>query len=90
MIFTDNRLWDSRVFHQPAGTDLSRIWKQYRQIAPGARLCLFNLAGYGNKSLEVLEDGVFVISGWNERIFEVLDSVEKDRNSIEAIGDIEI
>jgi hypothetical protein len=90
MIFTDCRLWDNRVFHQPAGQDLSRIWKQYRQIAPGAKLCLFNLAGYGNKPLEVLKDGVFLISGWNDRIFEVLGSVEKERNTIEAINDIEI
>jgi 60 kDa SS-A/Ro ribonucleoprotein len=90
MIFTDNRLWDNRVFHQPAGTDLSRIWKQYRQLAPGAQLCLFNLAGYGNKPLEVLKDGVFLISGWNDRILDMLGSVEKDRSIMEAIVDIEI
>ena len=90
MIFTDNRLWDNRVFHQPAGTDLSRIWKQYRQLAPGAQLYLFNLAGYGNKPLEVLKDGVFLISGWNDRIFDVLRSVKIDGTIPDGIGDIEV
>ncbi len=90
MIFTDCRLWGNRVFHQPAGTDLIQIWKQYRQIAPGAKLCLFNLAGYGNKPLEVLKDGVFLVSGWNDRVFDVLRSVEKERNTIDAINEIEI
>jgi hypothetical protein len=90
MIFTDCRLWDHRVFHQPAGTDLSRVWKLYRQIAPGAKLYLFNLAGYGNKPLEVLKDGVFLISGWNDRIFDVLGSVEKEENTLAAISQIAI
>lgn len=85
MVFTDCNLWDSRVFHQPAGTDLSRVWKLYRQIAPGAKLYLFNLAGYGNKPLEVGKDGVFLVSGWNEHIFGVLKSLEKETLTLEEI-----
>ncbi|HWK05485.1 MAG TPA: hypothetical protein VNS58_17720 [Puia sp.] len=90
MIFTDCRLWDNRVFHQPAGTDLSRVWKSYRQIAPEAKLYLFNLAGYGNRPLEVLKDDVFLISGWNDRIFDVLRSVGKEGHTLEAISQIAI
>ncbi len=86
MIFTDCKLWDNRVFHQPAGTDLSRVWKLYRQIAPEAKLYLFNLAGYGNKPLEVLNDGVVLVSGWNDRIFDVLRSIEKEGNILETIN----
>jgi 60 kDa SS-A/Ro ribonucleoprotein len=85
MIFTDCNLWESRVFHQPAGTDLSRIWKLYRQMAPAAKLYLFNLAGYGNKPLEVGKDGVFLVSGWNERIFGVLKAVEKEGDAMEEV-----
>lgn len=85
MVFTDCRLWDHRVFHQPAGTDLSRIWQSYRQIAPTAKLYLFDLAGYGNKPLEVGNEGVFLISGWHDNIFDVLTSVEKGGNALEEI-----
>src|SRR6185369_1436564 len=52
MIFTDCQLWDHRPFNQSAGTDLGRLWRQYRELAPAAKLCLFNLAGYGKKPLE--------------------------------------
>ena len=83
MIFTDYRLWDNRSFNQTAGTDLRHWWQLYReQLAPQAQLYLFDLAGYGARSLEYLEDGVCLIAGWNEKIFEVLDVVDRDRDMI--------
>jgi hypothetical protein len=85
LVFTDCNLWESRVFHQPAGSDLNRIWKLYRQIAPSAKLYLFNLAGYGNKPLDLGKDGVFLVSGWNENIFGVLKSLEKEALALEEI-----
>jgi 60 kDa SS-A/Ro ribonucleoprotein len=85
MLFTDYRLWDNRSFNQTAGTDLGHWWRLYReQLAPQARLYLFDLAGYGARSLEYLEDGVCLIAGWNEKIFEVLDVLDRDREMILA------
>ncbi|HXB94156.1 MAG TPA: hypothetical protein VNU70_03320 [Puia sp.] len=77
LIFTDCRLWDNRGFHQPAGSDLGEWWRQYRrQVAPEAKLYLFDLAGYGATALECLEDGVFLIAGWKENSLEVLGMLE--------------
>ena len=74
LLFTDCQLWNSRTFDQPAGADLGHWWRQYRrQVAPGASLYLFDLAGYGISPLQILEDNVFLIAGWNERIFDVLE-----------------
>ena len=85
LLFTDYRLWDNRSFNQTAGTDLGHWWRLYReQLAPQARLYLFDLAGYGARSLEYLEDGVCLIAGWNEKIFEVLDVLDRDREMILA------
>jgi hypothetical protein len=82
LIFTDNKLWDNRSFNQPAGTDLGSIWRQYRkQYAPNAKLYLFDLAGYGSRSLECLEDGVFLIGGWKERMIDILEAVESGTNT---------
>jgi hypothetical protein len=82
MIFTDYRLWDNRSFNQPAGTDLGRIWRQYRnQCAPNARLYLFDLAGYGSRSLECLEDGVFLVAGWKDRMIDILEAIETGTNT---------
>jgi 60 kDa SS-A/Ro ribonucleoprotein len=72
MIFTDCRLWDNRPFNQPAGTDLGSAWKSYRQIAPQAKLYLFDLAGYGVAPLQWREEDVFLIAGWHDRIFDLL------------------
>ncbi len=73
LIFTDCSLWDNRTFNQPAGTDISHWWRQYRrELAPKAKLYLFNLAGYGMKALETPEDGVYLLAGWQERLLDVL------------------
>jgi hypothetical protein len=74
LIFTDCQLWDNRTFNQPAGTDLSHWWRQYRtEVAPKAKLYLFDLAGYGMKALETPEDGVYLLAGWQERMPDVLN-----------------
>jgi len=81
LIFTDCRLWGNRTFNQPAGTDLRDWWRQYRrQVAPRARLYLFDLAGYGGRPLEILEDDVYLIAGWRDRIFDVLQTIQEGKN----------
>ncbi len=90
MIFTDCTLWNHRPFNQSAGADLGRVWKHYRVLAPQAKLYLFDLAGYGKKPLECLEDGVFLVAGWNEHIFGVLKALDSDAVRMEALGNIVI
>jgi 60 kDa SS-A/Ro ribonucleoprotein len=80
LIFTDCQLWGNRSFNQPAGTDLANWWRQYRrQIAPQARLYLFDLAGYGVMPLQFPEDGVCLLAGWQERMPDVLAALEKTK-----------
>jgi 60 kDa SS-A/Ro ribonucleoprotein len=77
LIFTDNRLWDNREFNQSSGTDLGHWWRQYRsQIAPQAKLYLFDLAGYGAKPIQCLAEGVVLVAGWPDRIFDILQAME--------------
>lgn len=45
-------------------------------LAPGARLYLFDLAGYGSKPLECLEAEVYLFAGWKERMIDILDAIE--------------
>jgi len=90
MIFTDTTLWDHRPFNQGAEEDLGRIWRQYRQIAPQAKLYLFDLAGYGKKPLECLGDGVYLMAGWNEGAFRVLEALDGNAGNMEAIENIAI
>jgi len=73
LIFTDCRLWGSRSFNQSADADIAEAWRQYRRdVAPSAKLFLFDLAGYGSDPLECPGDDVYLIAGWKEGIFDVL------------------
>ncbi|MBS1660091.1 MAG: TROVE domain-containing protein [Bacteroidetes bacterium] len=85
LVFTDSRLWDRRSFNQSADSDLHGAWKAYKQMAPQAKLYLFDLAGYGDKSLECPEEDVFLISGWQDRIFDVLQAHEEGKKSFEPL-----
>ena len=88
LVFTDTRLWDNRTFNQPAGTDLGGWWRQYRrQVAPKAKLYLFDLAGYGARTLEYGEDDVFLIAGWKDELFTVLDAVAGEGERVATIGE---
>jgi hypothetical protein len=77
LLFTDCPMWDRRLPNQPAGADISRLWRQYKQIAPWAKLYLFDLGDYRNPSLDVVKEDVYLVSGWRETIFQELEAVEK-------------
>jgi hypothetical protein len=86
LIFTDCRLWDNRMFNQSAGTDLGQWWRQYRrELAPQAKLYLFDLAGYEARGLECLDEDVYLIDGWKEGIPEILDATDADREHIGSL-----
>ncbi|MDX2306154.1 MAG: TROVE domain-containing protein [Microscillaceae bacterium] len=84
MIFTDMQLWDSRGNQN----SLASEWQEYRQIAPKAKLYIFDLAGYGQAPLNLKGDHVYLIAGWSEKIFEVLDAIEKGKSALTQIEEI--
>lgn len=85
MLFTDMQLWNDS-----SNTSIADLWKQYKKLAPQAKLYLFDLAGYGNTPLNVLRNDVYLISGWSDKIFNVLSTVEKGGSAVEMINAIEI
>jgi 60 kDa SS-A/Ro ribonucleoprotein len=86
MLFTDCQLWNS----DGTGADMAGVWKQYKQLAPGAKLYLFDLAGYGNTPLNVMRDDVLLIAGWSDKIFNVLQAIENGGNAIKMIEEINL
>ncbi|MCC6461545.1 MAG: TROVE domain-containing protein [Saprospiraceae bacterium] len=86
MLFTDCQLWNSRGNEQ-----IAQVWEQYRrQVAPNAQLYLFDLAGYGNTPLDLRQDqGVHLIAGWSDKIFDVLAALETGQDAVELIRAIE-
>ncbi len=83
VFFTDCQLWNSN------GTaSMSNVWKRYKQIAPNARLYLFDLAGNGTTPLNVMRDDVHLIAGWSDKVFEVLSAIENGGNAVQTIDAI--
>jgi 60 kDa SS-A/Ro ribonucleoprotein len=86
MIFTDCQLWDS----SGGGNTLSSAWKQYKKIAPNASLYIFDLAGYGQAPINIQSNDVFLIAGWSDKIFEIVDQIEKGESAMSYIKTIEL
>lgn len=84
MIFTDCQLWNSNG----SAETISNLWKQYKQIAPNAKLYLFDLAGYGNTPLDTKQGDVYLIAGWSDKIFDVLAAIENGSNAVAEIEKI--
>lgn len=84
MIFTDVQLWNS----YGRSSSLEKSWLHYKRIAPNAKLYLFDLAGYGNTPLDVKKNDAHLIAGWSDKIFEVLEAMEKGENAITEIDKI--
>lgn len=80
MMFTDCQLW----------VNLVGVWKQYKAIAPNAKLYLFDLAGHGNTPIDVKIDDVYLIAGWSDKIFDVLAALEEGQDALAEIGKIEL
>ncbi len=86
MVFTDCQLWNSNNTDET----IAGLWKQYRQIAPNAKLYLFDLAGYGNTPLNVMHNDVFLIAGWSDKIFDVLNAIENGSDALKMINEISL
>jgi 60 kDa SS-A/Ro ribonucleoprotein len=84
MIFTDCQLWNSNN----STVNIANLWKQYKLIAPQAKIYLFDLAGYGNVPLNVQRDDVYLIAGWSDKLFDVLAAVEQGADALEVINAI--
>lgn len=84
--FTDCQFWKMDYMK----TNLSQLWKDYKQISPNAHLYLFDLAGYGHAPILTQQREVTQISGWSDRIFDMLHAVECEEEVLEQIHNIEL
>ena len=81
MMFTDGQMWDSTY----SGKSFAKSWKEYKRIAPEAKLYLFDLSGYGQSPLRITDHDVYLIAGWSDRIFDVLSAIEKGGDALSVI-----
>lgn len=95
MFFTDMQLWDSSSNFgwgdlDIGGQPISKLWPRYKKIAPNAKLYLFDLQGHGTTPLSMHGNDVFLIAGWSDKIFAMLDAYEKGSSAVEEINNISL
>ncbi|MCJ7934815.1 MAG: TROVE domain-containing protein [Chryseobacterium sp.] len=81
MLFTDTQMWDSTGNRN----SFEDSWNRYKAIAPDAKLYIFDLAGYGRQPLDVRRNDVYLIAGWSDKIFDVLNALEDQKSAVEMI-----
>ncbi|MXS70083.1 TROVE domain-containing protein [Flavobacteriaceae bacterium W22] len=81
MLFTDTQMWDSNG----GRNSFENSWNQYKSINPNAKLYIFDLAGYGKQPLDVRKNDVYLIAGWSDKIFDVLNALEDRKSAVEII-----
>lgn len=90
MIFTDLQLWNTSGYGAESKKTIESQWKLYKQIAPDAKIYLFDLAGYGQAPLNTIRDDVFMIAGWSNKIFETLAAIEAGSSAVQEIEKVVI
>jgi len=87
MFFTDNQMWDSDgdSFGQYA-----ILWSVYKKICPSAKLILFDLAGHGNTPVSIKSNDVYLISGWSDKVFDILHAIENEKEALQKIKKIKL
>ena len=81
---------DCEIYADNYNDSLPGEWQKYLKENPSCKLILFNLAGYGTTPVRVNDKNVIMISGWSDKIFDVLNSVLEGDSIVEKIEAEEI
>jgi 60 kDa SS-A/Ro ribonucleoprotein len=88
MLFTDCQLYNTSA---TTGNHMHALWLRYKaEVAPNAKLYLFDLKGYGQAPLQILRNDVYLVAGWSDKVFEVLAAIENGGSALDAINNIEL
>lgn len=94
MVFTDCQLYDSTMGawggQLAAQNSMKTLWKEYKKMAPNAKMYLFDLQGYGTTPLATASGDVYLIAGWSDKVFGMLEAYEKGSSAVEEINKIQI
>lgn len=71
MVFTDCQMWDS-MHDRSFATEFVKYQRRY----PSVKLYSFDLMGYGNVIIPQDTNGVCLIGGWSEKVFDFVQAYE--------------
>ncbi len=91
--FTDSQMYGYRGLYSMHRGDVNTTlesWKAVKHVNPGAKLYFFDLSGYGDTPISTLDKDVWKISGWSDKVFDVLARIDKGGDALDAIKETEI
>lgn len=90
MFFTDCQMWDSEHRRGWFRSEkyVSDSWHKYKAKYPEAKLYLFDLAGYGQAPINLVEPDVYLIAGWSEKVFDVMSAIDRGEDALSEIRKI--
>ena len=65
--------------HGNHGSDFNKLFESYRKINPDVRVYSVDLKGYGS---DVFSDNAIKITGWSDKIFDIMKIMEQDKNAL--------
>ncbi|MNQ59426.1 TROVE domain protein [compost metagenome] len=86
MLFTDVQMWNNAYTKD----SFANSWNRYKAIAPNAKLYLFDLAGYGQTPINIEKNDVYLIAGWSDKVFDVLNALDDKNSALNYIHRIEL
>jgi 60 kDa SS-A/Ro ribonucleoprotein len=63
------------------------LFNVYRKINPNVKTFSIDLRGYGNT---MMNNNIYTIAGWSDKIFDVMSSVEKGDDAVKVINRVEL
>ena len=88
MYFTDGQMYGR------GNTDLRGVnekWNLYKsKVNPNAKLYLFNLNSYGQSALDLRSNDTYMITGWNDKIFTIMENIERGGDALDEIKEIRV
>ncbi len=85
MLFTDCQLWNTR-----GNNTIANAWKRYKAFSPDSKLYLFDLSGYGNTPLNILQEDVHLIAGWSDKVFDILAALDNGGDALQEVRGMEL
>ncbi len=67
------------------GPNFNQLLVKYKSINPAVNVYSVDLKGYGNA---MVKDGAVLVSGWSEKIFDMIGTVERGTTVMETINAI--
>jgi len=53
-----------------------------REVNPNAKMILYCLNGYSTTPIDIVRPDVYLISGWSERVFQVIEALESGKDPL--------